>query len=43
MKVLNLGSLNIDRVYSVEHFARKGETIASTKLEINGGGKGLNQ
>ncbi len=27
MKVLNIGSLNIDRVYGVDHFVRPGETI----------------
>ncbi len=43
MKILNLGSLNIDKVYSVEHFVSAGETIASTKMEVFNGGKGLNQ
>lgn len=43
MKVLNFGSLNIDNVYSVDHFVRGGETISSEKLEIFSGGKGLNQ
>ncbi len=43
MKVLNFGSLNIDYVYSLDHFARKGETISSDSLDIFSGGKGLNQ
>lgn len=43
MKVLNFGSLNIDYVYSVEHFVRAGETLASEKMEQFPGGKGLNQ
>lgn len=43
MKIYNLGSLNIDYVYSVEDFVRPGETIASAELCINAGGKGLNQ
>ncbi len=43
MKVLDLGSLNIDHVYSVEHFVRPGETLAATKVENFCGGKGLNQ
>ena len=43
MKVLNYGSLNIDNVYSVDHFVRGGETLSSSKMEIFSGGKGLNQ
>ena len=43
LKVLVFGSLNIDYVYSVEHFVRPGETIASSGRQIFGGGKGLNQ
>ena len=43
MRVLNFGSLNIDYVYSVDHFVKKGETIASSKLNVFSGGKGLNQ
>lgn len=43
MNVLNLGSLNIDKVYSVDHFVTGGETISSTKMETFSGGKGLNQ
>lgn len=43
MKVLSFGSLNIDYVYSVEHFVSKGETISSKGLNVFSGGKGLNQ
>lgn len=43
MKILNFGSLNIDFVYSVDHIAAPGETIASHHLQILNGGKGLNQ
>ncbi len=43
MKVLCFGSLNIDYVYSVDQFVRKGETISSNSLEVFAGGKGLNQ
>ena len=43
MKILNFGSLNIDYVYSVDHFVRAGETLASSALNLFCGGKGLNQ
>lgn len=43
MKVLCFGSLNIDYVYSVDHFVAKGETLSSKCLEVFTGGKGLNQ
>lgn len=43
MKVLNFGSLNIDNVYSVEHMAAPGETLASSGMQVFCGGKGLNQ
>lgn len=43
MKIYNLGSLNIDYVYSVEHFVSAGETLSSDTMEIFPGGKGLNQ
>lgn len=41
--VLNFGSLNLDFVYSVDHFVQPGETIASNDLSLFLGGKGLNQ
>jgi ribokinase len=43
MKVCNIGSLNIDYVYAVEHFVRPGETIGSARMDVFPGGKGLNQ
>lgn len=43
MKILNFGSLNLDYVYSVEHFVQGGETISSESRETFCGGKGLNQ
>ena len=43
MKILNIGSMNIDLVYSVAHFVQAGETLAPSKVERFSGGKGLNQ
>lgn len=43
MRILNFGSLNIDHVYSVEHFVRPGETLGSRSYQRFCGGKGLNQ
>lgn len=43
MRVLNLGSINIDYVYDVPHFVRAGETLSSVSRQIFSGGKGLNQ
>ncbi|GMO25379.1 MAG: ribokinase [Termitinemataceae bacterium] len=43
MRILNLGSLNIDKVYSVSHFVREGETISCAAFNEYSGGKGLNQ
>lgn len=43
MKIYNLGSLNIDYVYSVDHFVRAGETLSSAAMQTFPGGKGLNQ
>ena len=43
MKILNFGSLNIDKVYRVSHFVRPGETISSEGYQCFPGGKGLNQ
>lgn len=43
MRVLNFGSLNIDTVYTVEHFVKAGETISSLDYKVFCGGKGLNQ
>ncbi|MDD3214214.1 MAG: ribokinase [Eubacteriales bacterium] len=43
MKILNFGSMNIDRVYDVDAFVRPGETILARELCFYPGGKGLNQ
>ncbi|ROR30698.1 ribokinase [Mobilisporobacter senegalensis] len=43
MKILNIGSLNYDYVYSVKHIVKPGETASSLKMETFCGGKGLNQ
>lgn len=43
MKILNFGSLNIDYVYSVDHFVQAGETLSSYSRSVFPGGKGLNQ
>jgi ribokinase len=43
MNILNFGSLNIDKVYMVDHIAEKGETILTHNYEVFMGGKGLNQ
>ena len=43
MKFLNIGSLNLDFVYTVDHFVCPKETQASKGLTITCGGKGLNQ
>lgn len=43
MKILNFGSLNLDYVYTVDHFVRPGETLAVSGRSAKHGGKGLNQ
>ena len=43
MKVINLGSINIDHVYCVEHFVKPGETLRSKRYQVFAGGKGANQ
>lgn len=43
MKIINFGSLNIDKVCNVEEFVQPGETIMATGYSVNAGGKGLNQ
>ena len=43
MKIVVFGSLNIDRVYSLDHFVRPGETVSAMKMEQFCGGKGFNQ
>lgn len=43
MKILNIGSMNIDYVYKVDHIVKEGETQNVFAVETNVGGKGLNQ
>ena len=43
MKVLNVGSLNIDHVYEVDHFVQPGETLLANDYQRCLGGKGFNQ
>lgn len=43
MKVLNIGSMNLDYVYSVDHIIQPGETQATGGMNIFLGGKGMNQ
>ncbi len=43
MKIINLGSINIDHVYCVEYFVRPGETLKSENYTLFSGGKGANQ
>jgi len=43
VKILCFGSLNVDYLYSVSHLVQPGETIRCKKLEVEPGGKGLNQ
>lgn len=43
MRIINFGSLNIDKVYQVEQFVRPGQTITAKDHAVAAGGKGLNQ
>lgn len=43
MKVLNIGSMNLDHVYSVDHIILPGETEATGTVKHYLGGKGMNQ
>ena len=43
MRILCLGSLNMDYIYQVSHIVQPGETLTSEKLDVLSGGKGLNQ
>ncbi|PSL18258.1 ribokinase [Shimia abyssi] len=42
MAIYNLGSINIDYFYQVEHLPAPGETISAIEYMVNLGGKGLN-
>lgn len=43
MKILSLGSLNLDYTYLMDHFVSAGETTACLERSTHRGGKGLNQ
>ena len=43
MKILNIGSLNLDYVYQVDRFVQPGETRHARTRTVQPGGKGLNQ
>lgn len=43
MRVLNIGSMNLDHVYDVDHIVQPGETEATGEMAIHLGGKGMNQ
>ncbi len=42
-KILNYGSLNIDKIFSLDHIVKPGETISSYSYKSSAGGKGCNQ
>jgi len=43
MNILNIGSMNLDLVYTVDHIVQPGETESAFSLDTFLGGKGLNQ
>ena len=43
MTIFNLGSINIDRAYSLDHIVAPGETASASALRESPGGKGFNQ
>ena len=43
MRVLNIGSMNLDMVYQMDHIVQPGETEASYGMNVFLGGKGINQ
>lgn len=43
MTVYNLGSINIDHIYRLDHLPRPGETLKSRDYVLGLGGKGANQ
>lgn len=43
MRVLNIGSMNLDHVYSVDHIVLPGETESAGEIKLFLGGKGMNQ
>ena len=43
VKIINIGSMNIDYVYHMDHFIQPGETSGCQERTVGCGGKGLNQ
>ena len=43
MTIFNLGSINIDRSYALDHIVATGETESASALRESPGGKGFNQ
>lgn len=43
MTIYNLGSINIDHIYTMPHLVRPGETLAAQSYQSALGGKGANQ
>lgn len=43
MTIYNLGSINIDRIYALDHVVAQGETEGASALSEAPGGKGFNQ
>ena len=43
MNILNIGSMNLDYVYQVDHIVQPGETISTSGMNVFLGGKGINQ
>ena len=43
MTIFNLGSINIDHIYRMEHLPRPGETLMAAEVSSVLGGKGANQ
>ena len=43
MSILNIGSMNLDYVYRIDHIVRPGETEAASSRQVFLGGKGMNQ
>ncbi len=43
MKILNIGSMNLDMVYQLDHIVQPGETESSFGMNVFLGGKGINQ
>ena len=43
MRILNIGSMNLDMVYQLDHIVQPGETEASFGMNVFLGGKGINQ